>query len=263
MRFILLAFLSLLPSIQAAAQTSTLTLKGRIENDKIYVQNPGSSTHDGFCTKYVMVNGKKIDLKVNQSTYEIDLAEYGYKKRDSVCVQIVHEADCKPKILKTFTEEIKTPLFETESITVDTSGNLKWSTKNENYKLKFIIEQYRWNKWIKVGEVAGKGTSGKHTYEFKVEIHSGVNKIRVKQVYPDPNKTSMTPSAMCISTRSRVTMKKIKTDLLFSYETSYEVYDSFGTFVKRGKGAKLDCKTLKKGTYFVNFDNYSEKVVLK
>lgn len=249
--------------ISANAQNTTLTIKGRIENDKVYVQNPGSSTHDGFCAKYVMVNGKKIDIKVNQSAFEINFNELGYKKNDSVCVQIVHESDCKPKILKSFVAEVKTPLFETESVTVDTSGKIKWTTKNENYKLKFIIEQYKWNKWIKVGEVAGKGGTGTNSYEFKAEVHSGVNKFRVKQVYPEPNKTCMTPSAMCINPRSRVTMKKVKTDIIFSYQTSYELYDGFGNFIKRGKGTKLDIKTLKKGNYFLNFDNYTEKIIIK
>ncbi len=43
------------------------------------------------------------------------------------------------------------------------------------------MEQKRWNKWVKVGEVMGAGKPGENTYSFKVTPHSGENTFRVKQ----------------------------------------------------------------------------------
>ena len=65
---------------------------------------------------------------------------------------------------------------------VDKEGTLKWSTKSETGKLSFAVEQFRWNKWVKVGEVDGNGSTEDNKYEFKITPHSGENKFRVKQV---------------------------------------------------------------------------------
>lgn len=37
-------------------------------------------------------------------------------------------------------------------------GTLTWTTTGESGKLTFTIEQYRWNKWVAIGEVDGLGT---------------------------------------------------------------------------------------------------------
>lgn len=55
-------------------------------------------------------------------------------------------------------------------------------SKNEINNLTYTIEQFRWNKWIKVGEVDGKGGIQENTYSFQTQPHSGLNKFRVKQV---------------------------------------------------------------------------------
>ena len=45
----------------------------------------------------------------------------------------------------------------------------------------YVVEQYRWNKWVAVGEVAGKGSGGENSYEFQVSPHSGENTVRIVQ----------------------------------------------------------------------------------
>ena len=66
-------------------------------------------------------------------------------------------------------------------MTVDKEGTVKWTTKSETGKLTFAIEQFRWNKWVKVGEVDGVGTPTSNEYSFKIVAHSGKNQIRVRQ----------------------------------------------------------------------------------
>ena len=51
--------------------------------------------------------------------------------------------------------------FENLSINVDKDQILNWKTKNEQGKFTYIVEQYRWNKWVKIGEVDGTGLEGK------------------------------------------------------------------------------------------------------
>ena len=46
-------------------------------------------------------------------------------------------------------------------------------------------------------------------------------------------------------------------------ETMYEIYDRFGTVVKRGFGQSADIKTLEKGTYYVSYDNKTKQVQFK
>ena len=70
-------------------------------------------------------------------------------------IEIIHKEGCEPIVIN---PEVLKPIstFELTSITVDKNNVLKWSTTNEAGILPFIIEQYRWNKWVKVG-VIGMG----------------------------------------------------------------------------------------------------------
>jgi hypothetical protein len=72
---------------------------------------------------------------------------------DKVEIKLFHKEDCKPKILN---PEVLKPksTFEVVSMTADLDGTIKWTTKSETGKLAFAIEQFRWNKWVKVGESA-------------------------------------------------------------------------------------------------------------
>ena len=44
----------------------------------------------------------------------------------------------------------------------------------------FIIQQYKWNKWVNIGEVNGTGGRQMNTYSFQADLHFGLNRIRVK-----------------------------------------------------------------------------------
>ena len=53
--------------------------------------------------------------------------------------------------------------------------------------------------------------------------------------------------------------KKVKSEITFSSKTLFEIFDSFGNIVKKGYGDKVDCGTLKKGLYYLNFDNTNDE----
>lgn len=48
------------------------------------------------------------------------------------------------------------PTFEVVSMNINSAGIfLKWTTKNESGPLPYVVEQFKWNKWVYVGEVQG------------------------------------------------------------------------------------------------------------
>ena len=96
-------------------------------------------------------------------------------------INIKHKDDCKPEVLN---PEVLKPksTFGTKEISFSGDGVLNWTTDNETGSLDYIVEQFRWNKWVKVGEVKGIGTPGTHSYSYKIAPHSGENRARVKQV---------------------------------------------------------------------------------
>lgn len=233
-----------------------ILLEGTYQGKNVYVQNPFASNGVGFCVYEVRVNDKITTDEIGSSAFEIDLRVYQLKNGDPVSIKIFHKDDCKPKVLN---PEVLKPksTFTTTTIAVDKDENLKWTTTGESGKLTYIVEQFRWNKWVKVGEVEGTGTAGPNTYTFKVVAHSGENQFRVKQIdYSGQARTS--PVAKFTSSKAEIKFYpvKAKTEITFEGgETMYEIYDQYGNIVKKGFGAKIDVTGLAKGGYFLNYDN--------
>ncbi len=126
-----------------------------------------------------------------------------------------------------------------------TSNKIIWSTTNEIGKLPFIIEQYRWNKWIKVGFVNGKGGAGPNNYSAVVRLNSGKNRFRLKQTDMQGNK-KLSKEIEYTNPIPAVTFSpnKVDSEITFSAETMYEIYDEFGAIVvnpENGKVAPLIC----------------------
>lgn len=249
--FIILIFI-LLHSILNAGE---IVLEGIFQGKNIYVMNPFAPSGVGFCVYEVTVNNKVSTDEINSSAFEIDLSVYQFNIGDKVTIVIKHKDNCVPKVLN---PEVLKPksTFNTTSIQVTRDGTLKWTTTNESGKLPFIVEQYRWNKWIKIAEVEGKGTSGSNAYSVKVFPHSGNNKFRVKQVdYTKKPRYSKEVVYKSLQPPVTITNKKFDTQILFSSETMYEIYDYYGNRLLKGVGSSVDISGLKKGEYFINYDN--------
>ncbi|MCB0408961.1 MAG: hypothetical protein KDD29_02010 [Flavobacteriales bacterium] len=246
-----------------SANAGVIVLEGHYQGKNLYVQNPFAGSGVGFCTFEVTINGEVTTDEVNSSAFEIDFANFQLKVGDPVIVKIKHKDDCKPKVLN---PEVLKPksTFEIVSMDISKEGSFSWVTKNETGKLTYIIEQYRWNKWIKVGEVDGQGSVDENKYEFNITPHSGENKFRVKQV-DYSSKPRYSQAARYISTSGEVTFSPIKAKdfVTFTGETLFEVYDSFGNIVKKGFGEKVDVTNLKKGIYYLNYDNKTDTFVKK
>ncbi|MCX7862526.1 MAG: hypothetical protein N2449_05980 [Bacteroidales bacterium] len=241
--------------LQQISQAGEIVIEGIFQGKNIYVMNPFASSGVGFCVFEVTVNGKVSTDEINSSAFEIDLSVYQFNIGDKVTIVIKHKDNCVPKVLN---PEVLKPksTFNVTSIEVTKDGFLKWTTTNESGKLPFIVEQYRWNKWIKVDEVEGKGTAGTNSYSVKVFPHSGNNKFRVKQVdYTKKPRMSQDVLFKSLQPPVTITNKKFENEITFSAETMYEIYDYYGNRILKGIGSKVDISGLKKGDYFINYDN--------
>lgn len=253
------AFLLFTTIIWANLQAGTIVLEGHYQGKNIYVQNPFAGSGVGFCTFEVTVNGEVTTDEVNSSAFEIDFANTQLKQGDPVVVKIKHKDDCKPRVLNPEVLKPKSTFIAT-SVSLDKDGNFAWTTTGESGILTYIVEQYRWNKWVKVGEAEGRGSKAEQKYSFNVDLHSGENKVRVKQI-DYTNSPRYSQAATTISTKPEVTFSpvKVKDKITFSSETKYEVFDAYGNIVKRGFGSEVDATNLKKGLYYLSYDNKTEK----
>ncbi len=259
MKKILFALIGLVVS-NTGFSNGVIILEGNYQGKNLYVQNSFAASGVGFCVQEVKVNGNVTTDEITSSAFEIDFRNLQLKMGDRVEVRITHKDDCKPKILN---PEVLKPksTFETLSIAVDKDLILKWTTKGETGKLPYIVEQFRWNKWVKVGEVEGNGTAAENTYSFKIAPHSGKNQFRVKQVdYTGQPKFSKTVEYSSTLPIISFGPAKVSKEILFSAnntpaETMFEIYDQYGNIVKRGFSKDVDVSNLTKGSYYLNYDN--------
>ncbi len=267
MKKILFSIFCLLVST-ASFSTGVIVLEGIYQGKNLYIQNPFGSSGVGFCVQEVRVNGNVTTDEIASSAFEIDLRNFQFKLGDKVEIKIIHKDDCKPKVLN---PEVLNPksTFEIVSMSVEKDLTFKWSTKGEAGKLPYSIEQFRWNKWVKVGEIEGVGTAELNNYSFKVVPHSGKNQYRVKQVdYTGQPKFSKTLDYMSSSPVVTFSPAKVSKEISFfngdtPIETMFEIYDQFGNIVKRGFASTVDASTLTKGVYYLNYDNKMGEFIKK
>lgn len=252
--FIAFCIINILCSSQHVFQ-----FEGNYQGENVYIQNPYSDSAGGFCTQYITVNSLIIKDSLNCSAYEIRLDTMNLNSGDPVVVTIYRNSDCMPKIISKIINPV--PTFEIITIHIDSTGVLKWSTENENGKFTYLVEQYVWNKWIKAGEVNGLGGTGLNQYTFITMLHSGINKFRVKQTGPT-GKSNFSRIVQIDTKRQALGLNSYKfgKSIEFGYKTRYELYDAYGKLQREGTGTNINTEDLKKGAYYLNYDNIQIQV---
>jgi hypothetical protein len=260
------AFLITLSLFSILIARADLSIEGSYQGKNLYVQNPEDEDGFGFCATKVTINGDVMPGGVSRSAFEIDFSLFNINVGDPVFIVIEHNNGCTPKILN---PEVLLPrsTFQVTEMTISDDGLLKWKTTSEQGKLPYIIEQYRWNKWVSAGEVDGVGTPTENSYEYKVIPHSGENKVRVVQVDNSGTKKKSVEQTFTSSlTTVEMAPKKVKSEIKFTtngaaIDTKYEIYDAYGNIVKKGYASSVNCENLRKGAYYINFDNKNEKFI--
>ncbi|MCQ2974546.1 MAG: hypothetical protein MJ211_07010 [Bacteroidales bacterium] len=238
-----------------------IKLEGIFQGENLFVMNPFASSGVGFCIFEVSVNGKVSTDEINCSAFEIDLSVYHLTKGDPIAVIIKHKEGCTPKVLNADVLKPKST-FSVVTIKADKTGNITWTTKDEIGSLPFIVEQFKWKKWIAIGQVQGKGVPTNTNYSLKVGLHSGINKFRVKQI-DYTKKPRLSPEVTINNLQPEVTFTpgnngKTSGSISFSRATDYEIYDFYGKRLAKGNGTMVNVSSFPKGTYFINYDCKSE-----
>lgn len=259
--FYILCFLFSIATLQLEATEKQIEVIGIYRGTNLYVMNPFTSAGVGFCIYEVLVNGEISTDEISSNAFEIDLSLYNLSLGDKVKVIIKHNIGCTPKILN---PEVLKPQssFNIEDIKVSSSGKITWSTSGEIGSLPFYVEQFKWSKWVVVGQITGKGSPGINNYSASVRFTSGVNKFRIRQTdYSKKSRYSKIVTYKNIS--PEVTFEpgngnKTSNYITFSTATDYEIYDYYGELQMKKYGSKADVSSLKSGTYFLNYDNKTE-----
>ena len=247
---------------------TNLSIEGHYQGKNLYVQSPESEDGFGFCVSKVTVNGEASSHSVQASAFQVDMAEFDIKIGDKVLVVFEHEEGCKPKLLN---PEVLLPksTFILDEISCTPDGTLSWITTGESGALTYQVEQYKWNKWVVVGETNGIGNANPNDYLFNLSPHSGENKVRVSQT-DNTGKKRVSKEVVFESVNvPEPEMKDIDGQSIKfvaagkEVSTKYEIFDAYGNIVKKGMNSSVNCTNLKKGLYHVNYDNKHEKFIKK
>ena len=258
MKHLILITLFVLSSLTIKSQE--LIVNGYFSGRNLIVQNPFGSSGIGFCVYEILVNGKTTLDEINSSTFEIDFSNLSVTEGDKLNVVIKHKEGCTPKILNADVLKPRST-FEIVSIEYDKEKkSIVWITKSESGPLPYKLQQFKWNKWLTIGKIRGKGNSTKNEYSLPVELHSGVNRFRIMQIdYTNTVNISDELIVRSLQMPVEYNLQKNKKIIVFNQETNYEIYNTYGRKILNNYGDTIDISGFDKGKYFMNFDNKTEE----
>lgn len=225
----------------------------------MYFQNPEAKT--GFCVDSVYVNNSRFFQEYSASAFELSF-DSTFKIGDPLKVELYHKKGCQPKLLQVFGPRRFDPIkFSNERVSDSAIFSVDIKT---TAKVLVFVQQYRWNKWIKVNGTERYVESGHFEFDLSKEKHSGDNKFRL--VYSDPFSRKSCSMAMVFANREpkfKFHYLRDENRVVFDQWTRYELYDAYGNLINMGEGTELKVAQYKKGIYYLNYDNESGKLFLK
>ena len=246
-------FITLLFTLSIAVNSQNVDLRGTYQGENLYVQNPFASSGVGFCIYEVTVNGMTTTDEINSSAFEIDLTVFGFDIGEEISVSVKCKESCTARVLN---PDVLKPRATFEIIKINVEGsNVVWTTRNESGAIPFHVEQFKWNKWVTVGEINGKGHWEENSYSAPVRFHSGENRFRIRQT--DSRNVSKYSKEVKIRSKVQPVTYSIEknSQVVFSQPTMYEIYDYYGRIVFKGVGDAVNISSLERGRYYLNYDN--------
>ena len=235
-----------------------IILEGQYQKRNLFVANSENTNGIGYCTYEVRVNGELITDDINVRAFEVDLSLFELKLNEHVVVEIKHKKGCVPKVLNPEALQAK-PTFNSENITISEDGVLAWETTDEHGMLPFVVQQYKWNKWVDIGEVQGKGENKLSSYEFLVDFVYGENKFRVVQkINQQRFRKTKTVTIHSDKPKLNFVYNRKSKQVVFSNRTAYEIHDKYGQLVMRGYNTQADVTHLLRDEYYLSFDSVTE-----
>ena len=158
--------------------------------------------------------------------------------------------------------------FASFEIAGDTMMN--WRCNELKTPISYIIQQYRWNRWVDwdtVMSTPGKD-SASYSQNISKYVHSGINKFRVRAV--NATVTMLSYSKAVSFTSSKAKPKDIEKQysttkhiIDFGRKECYELYAKDGTLIKKGYAQMVGLSKLENGSYYLNYDNVNAEFKFK
>ncbi|HOE05844.1 MAG TPA: hypothetical protein PLZ52_11560 [Bacteroidales bacterium] len=234
-----------------------LVLRGIYQGIDLYVLNPILDENgDSFCVTEIYVNNLAYADVVNSSAFCLSLQNLSLQIGSDLEIRFVHGSGCAPRVIN---PEVLKTLSTYSVVDMSLNGNsLVFTTKDETSKINFIVEQYRWNHWVKVAEVQGKGGPDNQTYSVNVYPIHGNNKYRVYQ-QDHLYRTNLSNEYEFESQNEAITvsskLKNVKSTITLSAPGSYLIYNIYGDCLLEGYSDSIDVSGLSKGTYILAYEN--------
>ncbi|MCW3072241.1 MAG: hypothetical protein JWO44_2131 [Bacteroidetes bacterium] len=146
--------------------------------------------------------------------------------------------------------------FIVQSFRISKDGMVSWTATNEHGSLPYIVEQFIFDKWVKVGEVNGIGSPTPNSYSVPVILSSGENKFRVRQKGYD--KISKFSDAVSYYSKKEPVSYAVvdhNQTISFTADTYFIIYNPYGAITKQGYGNSVDISNYAKGYYCLIYDN--------
>lgn len=250
-------------SFTLSAFSKELKVEGHYYGYNIYVLNPSVSA-DSFSVKEVYVNGKKTKDEIESNGFEIDLEALNLSDEQSVIIKIVYSKKATPLVINP--EDLLPPdKFHFTTVRVK-KEQLQFRIRGNTGSSNFVVEQFRWNRWLEYYEIDVNDTLRANQYSLPIIPHFGYNEFRVKktnkygELIVSKKIKYYNKSAAVTILKKRISPNE---ELTFSAETDYEIYDEKGNLLLKGTDRYVDISSLSRGNYFVNFDNSSEVITKK
>ncbi len=238
-----------------AANAAEFVVKGTYNGKNLYLHNPHNEDQD-FCITEFYINGVRFTAP-KSSAIDVDLSHL--LSQTNVTIKIVHTEVCEPKLMNAAVLR-QNQEFHFSAVEIN-KNQLNWIGKGEQKHGVYFLEAFKHDSWNTVKVINAKNVSVNSTpYAEEVALHTGVNKFRVRYVN-NHGKMFFSNEVVYFSNKSRVSFapNMVESSLTFSSEVKYEIQDENMNVILKGEGEMVDCSNLKSGSYYMVYDNKTEK----
>ena len=146
---------------------------------------------------------------------------------------------------------------------------LSWTATENSLKVTYVVQQFRWNKWVNWDTIEGKskGDTTKYSANIAKYFHSNENvfrvnpKVKEKVIANSQNVKHLEKNLDIQLPRLVYYNKNAPMDVTFNKPTWFEVYNKFGTLLIHGYGISFSRKGFPRDVYYVNYDNACTEVI--
>jgi len=262
MRLFLFILITLI-MLPVFASVDNLQVNGYYFGENLIVINPMVGDH--YSVESVKVNNVITEDEINSSVFEIDFSALGLKIGSRVEINISYVGSSgKPEI---YNPEVLEPESNFSFVTCNFDKKdltITWSIEGSPGEESFEVEQYRWEKWVRIGMVDPNDSVSYNQYSKKVDAHSGKNLYRIK-IIDSRGIINYSPSLKYLSRDAEITIvnKKYEEEIVFSGTTMFQLYDEKGILIRSGISDRIDVRDIDEGKYWVNYGVATELIKVK